>query len=449
MYQTLGISTLIGGKHMHRSFTMAMRYLCCAFGLRPIGSKSISAAECALPGTLDRFGSWKPLLVVLFLSVASVAQLETGSISGRVTDQTGAVITAAELAIKNFDTGVSQTTKTNGEGFYSFPALKPGRYLMNVRKQGFQAVSVTGIVLNVQDNLLQTFALKVGSVEEAITVIAEANHVNRTDGTVSTVIDRQAAENMPLNGRSFQSLLELAPGINPINPASVGTSANAQGQFTVNGQRPDANYFMVDGVSANTGSSATNSLGQSGTGSLPGTTALGGFNNLVSVDALQEFRVSTSSFAPEYGRTPGGQVSLVTRSGTNSFHGDVFDYFRNTALDANDWFLNHASLPTGVVHQNDFGGVVGGPIVKDKLFFFLSYEGLRLTNPQPDTAFTFTRPEPGRECGQWHESGLHGPDFECVSEPGQLRSPTSAPSLARHWRSPLQAGIGERFPDRP
>jgi hypothetical protein len=181
------------------------------------------------------------------------------------------------------------------------------------------------------------------------------------------------------------------PGVNPINPSSAGNVQNAQGQFTVNGQRADANYFMVDGVSANTGVSSGRFLGQGGTGSLPATTALGGFNGLVSVDALQEFRMTTSTFAPEFGRTPGGQVLLLTRSGTNSFHGDIFDYFRNTKLDARDWFLNRAGLPRGAVHQNDFGGVVGGPIVRDKLFFFLSHEGLRLTNAQPGTSYTFTR----------------------------------------------------------
>jgi hypothetical protein len=205
------------------------------------------------------------------------------------------------------------------------------------------------------------------------------------------VVERQTVEDMPLNGRSFQSLLNLMPGVNPINPSSTGGGQSAQGQFTVDGQRADANYFMVDGVSANTGVSSGRFIGQGGTGSLPATTALGGFNGLVSVDALQEFRIATSTFAPEYGRTPGGQVLLLTRSGANLFHGDVFDYFRNTALDANDWFLNRAGLPRGAVHQNDFGGVLGGPIVKDKLFFFVSYEGLRLTNAQPGTSFTFTK----------------------------------------------------------
>jgi len=345
-----------------------------------------------------RFRRWSVacavLLAVVLVNEPSLRAFAQGSasVSGRVADQTGAVIAEAEVDITDVETGGSQTTKTNGEGLYSFLALKPGRYVMNIRKESFESLSVTGLILNVGEHLSRDVVLKVGSITQSVSVTAETSHVNTTDAGVSTVIDRATVENMPLNGRSFQSLLQLTPGINAINPMSVTPAnvQNAQGQFTVNGQRPDANYFIVDGVSANTGASSGGVLGQSGTGSLPATTALGGFNGLVSVDALQEFRVTTSSFAPEYGRTPGGQVSIVTRSGSNAFHGDTFDYFRNTALNANDWFLDRAGQPKGTLRQNDFGGVVGGPLVKDKLFFFGSYEGLRLANPQPGSARTFT-----------------------------------------------------------
>ena len=159
------------------------------------------------------------------------------------------------------------------------------------------------------------------------------------------------------------------------------TAVDDQGQFSVNGQRADANYFTVDGVSANFGVTGFPQLLQSAGGGLPALSALGGTNSLVSVDAMQEFRVQTSSFAPEFGRTPGGQISIATRSGTNAFHGTLFDYFRNSALDANDWFSNFNHLPKPEERQNDFGGVIGGPIVKDKTFFFFSYEGLRLRQP--------------------------------------------------------------------
>jgi hypothetical protein len=149
----------------------------------------------------------------------------------------------------------------------------------------------------------------------------------------------------------------------------------------LNGQRSDANYFMVDGVSANFGTPAS-SFGLGGTGQLPATSAFGGMSNLVSLGALQEFRVQTSTFAPEYGRTPGPQVSVVTKSGTNALHGTVFEYFRNDVLDANNWFADEKGLKKAALRQNDFGGVLGGPIKKDKLFFFGSYEGLRVRQPQ-------------------------------------------------------------------
>ncbi len=190
------------------------------------------------------------------------------------------------------------------------------------------------------------------------------------------MIDHTFVQNLPLNGRSFQTLIILTPGV-----VVTATAFDDQGQFSVNGQRADANYFTVDGVSANFGVTGYFPLVQAGGGALPALSASGGTNSLVSLDAMQEFRIQTSSFAPEFGRTPGGQISVVTRSGTNSFHGTAFDYFRNSVLDANDWFVNFHHLPKPQERQNDFGGVFGGPVFKDKTFFFFSYEGLRLHQP--------------------------------------------------------------------
>jgi len=176
--------------------------------------------------------------------------------------------------------------------------------------------------------------------------------VNTQDAAVSTVVDRQFAENLPLNGRSFQTLIQLTPGV-VITPSNYEDS----GQFSVNGQRAVSNYWMVDGVSANIGVGVT-VVGTPGNG-LGGTvgsfSAQGGTNSLVSVDALQEFRIQTSTYAPEFGRTPGAQISIVTRSGTNRFHGTLFDYLRNDVMDANDWFANSKGLKKPEERQNDFG----------------------------------------------------------------------------------------------
>ena len=214
-------------------------------------------------------------------------------------------------------------------------------------------------------------------MSETVTVEAGALTINTQDATVSTVVDRQFADNLPMNGRSFQTLIELTPGV-----VVTSSSPYDAGQFSVNGQRASSNYWSVDGVSANIGLSGNYNAGNGFGGALGSFSALGGTNSLVSVDAMQEFRIQTSTYAPEFGRTPGAQISILTRSGTNQFHGAAFDYFRNDVLDANNWFADQASLPKPEERQNDFGGTLSGPIIKDRTFFFFSYEGLRLRLPQ-------------------------------------------------------------------
>jgi hypothetical protein len=189
--------------------------------------------------------------------------------------------------------------------------------------------------LYAQDAVNQNFTLALGVRSESVTVVADT--LQADSAAVSTLVDQRFVDNMPLNGRSFQSLISLAPGV-------VFTSTlNGPGEFSVNGQRSDANYFMVDGVSANFGVLNGAYLGQSIGGAIPGFTSGGGTNNLVSVDAMQEFRIQTSSYAPEFGRTPGGQISIVTKSGTNQFHGTLYDYLRNETFDAQ--LLRQAAPP--------------------------------------------------------------------------------------------------------
>jgi hypothetical protein len=328
------------------------------------------------------------ILSLLFAGCIS-GQSPNGIISGLVLDPTGGTIPGAEIRIANDATGVQYTGKTNGEGIYVVTNLPPGTYRLQVSKIGFKTLIKPDIILNVQDSLAINFTLPVGPTFEVVTVTGGAPLVNTESATVSTVVDRQFAENLPMNGRSFQTLIYLTPGV-------VVTPSNASdgGQFSVNGQRASSNYWMVDGVSANIGVSATYNPGNGFGGSLGSFSALGGTNSLVSVDAMQEFRIQTSTYAPEFGRTPGAQISIVTRSGTNQFHGAAFDYFRNDALDANDWFADQNGLPKPEERQNDFGGTFSGPILKDRTFFFFSYEGLRLRLPQvaldtvPDASFT-------------------------------------------------------------
>src|SRR5258708_731699 len=321
------------------------------------------------------------LALVLLTSILSFAQTESATMSGTVMDRSGAVVAEAKIEVTNSDTNVRTITTTNKSGTYVVTGLRPGRYRMAVSKEGFRSIVVTEITLNVQDVVSRNFNLDVGAFSESITVTADQININTTDASVSTVVDRQFAENLPMNGRWLQTLT-------PVEPRVVVTASNQadSGQFRVNGQRPSSNYWTLDGVSANIGlgASAVGSPGNGLGGALGSFSAMGGTNSLVSVDALQEFRIQTSTYAPEFGRTPGGQIAIVTRSGTNQFHGTAFDYLRNDALDANNWFNTSVTpaLPKAMERQNDFGGTVSGPIFKDRTFFFFSYEGLRLRLPQ-------------------------------------------------------------------
>jgi hypothetical protein len=229
----------------------------------------------------------------------------------------------------------------------------------------------------------------VGATSESVTVNANSPAMNTTDASVSTVVDRKFVENIPLNGRSFQDLISMTPGVVTQSPQSTSQVVGTGGDFSVNGQRTQSNYYTVDGVAANINSGNGGGVGGAAAGgTLGGSTALGTTQTMVSVDALQEFRVQSSTYSAEYGRSPGGQFSLVTRSGANVFHGGAFDYIRNNFFDANDWFNDHYGKATPALRQNDFGGTLGGPIRipavyngRDRSFFFASYEGLRLTQP--------------------------------------------------------------------
>jgi len=330
------------------------------------------------------------LIFLLFPVAITLAQSATATLSGAVVDQTGAVVPGAEITLINTATGLLRRATTNEYGYFIVPLLPPGAYTVRAQREKFAPVEISNVVLNVHDQRAIQIQLKVGVIGDTVNVVNEAPLIDESPA-VATVVDRQFLENLPLNGKSFQSLISLTPGVALTNAGS--------GQFSVNGQRSNANYFTVDGVSANIGITTGpggSILGNTASGSLPGLTTFGGTNGLVSVDALQEFKIQTSSYSSEFGRSPGGQVSLVTRSGTNEFRGALFEYFRNEALDANDWFTNRASAPKAPLRQNQFGGVAGGPIFlprfgegapysydgRNRTFFFFSYEGLRLRLPQ-------------------------------------------------------------------
>jgi hypothetical protein len=330
-------------------------------------------------------------LWIVLISIPLCAQSPNGNINGLVSDPTQGAIVAAEVVAVNDVTGVQYTTKTNGEGIYVLVNLPPGPYRLQVSKVGFKTIIKPDITLNVQDALSINFRLPIGALHEIVTVHGGAPLLNTENAAVSTVVDQNYVSNMPLNGRSFQDLILLTPGV-LTNTPQQGSSVGESGEFTVNGQRTESNIYLVDGVAANTGI-APNGGGQVGPiGAVSAATALGTTQALVSVDALQEFRVQSSTYSAEYGRSPGGQFSFVTRSGTNDFHGTAFDFLRNNVFDAANWFNDYYSQAQSALRQNDFGGTVGGPVIipqlyngKNRTFFLVSYEGLRAVVPQPST----------------------------------------------------------------
>ncbi|HMO81554.1 MAG TPA: TonB-dependent receptor [Pyrinomonadaceae bacterium] len=352
-------------------------------------------------------------LTILFL-VPSVFGQSNATLTGRVTDPSRAPVPGAIVTATNRATNAEYTAATNREGNYVFPQLPPATYRINVAATGFKQAGREELAVTVAGTTTQHFSLEVAGPEEEILITDTADLVERESGAVGTVIDRNFVSNLPLNGRSFQTLIELTPGV-VLAPSTIQNS----GQFSINGNRTNSNYFTVDGVSANVGSATNAQFYQQAGGTLPALSITGGTNSLASVESVQEFRVQTSSYAAEFGRQPGGQISIVTRSGGNDFNGSVYNYFRNEALDANDWFENVAGRPRRKLRQNNFGGAVGGRLFlpwfgesprmiwdgRDRSFFFFSYEGLRLTQPQtnvltarvPSLAARQAAPEPFRQ----------------------------------------------------
>ena len=331
------------------------------------------------------------VLFVLLLTSRVFSQADTASLTGFIQDPSKAFIPGVRVIAINTDTNQQFAATTNKDGSYSISSLPVGPYRMQVEKVGFRTVLKEGLFLHTQDVLQINFQMAVGSSSESVTVSGEGNNINTTDAAVGTVIDRQFVQNIPMNGRSFQTLVLLSPGVVTNTPqVGAGTPpSNDQGEYSVNGMRTDANNFTVDGASASNAPGYTSAAGSSGM--LESASMLGTTQTMLPLDAMEEFRISTSTYSAEYGRQPGAQVSFRSRSGTNEYHGEAYDYLRNSVFDANNWFNTYSTTPTPTPaeRQNDFGGTFGGPLSvphlysgKDRAFLFFAYEGLRLTEPQ-------------------------------------------------------------------
>jgi carboxypeptidase family protein/TonB-dependent receptor-like protein len=308
------------------------------------------------------------LVFALFFIVSALGLAQTdATVSGTVTDQTGAHVVGATVTALKADTGTATTTQTNQAGVYVFPALPPGQYRFTAEQSGFRRATVSDVTLAVGAKLTINLPLELGQTSETVEVQASATEVNTSNATVGDVISGQKLLGLPLAGRSSYDLIATQPGV----VQGAGTS----GSYNINGNRGNAINFTTDGINSN------DNL-------LVGSFYL--YSNLVSVDRAEEFRVVTSPADAEYGRGA-GQIQMITRSGTNAYHGSAWEEFRNTDLNANDFFNNITGTPRNVLHQNQYGIRAGGPVKKNKTFFNGIYEGQRQRQVIATTQTVYTQ----------------------------------------------------------
>jgi hypothetical protein len=315
----------------------------------------------------------KVLLLTLLLGVPLTGAAQTtANLSGRVQDTSGAVLPGVSVTARRVDTGFERQTTSDTAGRYALPSLPAGDYELRAELSGFRSLVRRGVTLSIAENVAVDLTMEVGGLAEALTVTADTPTVNTRAGELSYLVDARAIEQLPLNGRNYTDLAYLQPGVVPF-PHRDGGSVVAHGLgMSVNGQDPRANVYLLDGTLLN---DMTNGPAGSAAG-----TALG-------MDTVQEFRVETNAYSAEFGRMAGGQVNVLTKAGTNAVRGTAFEYHRNDALDAKNYFDVGDQPP---FTRNQFGGTVGGPLKQDKLFYFLGYEGLRenlgrtITSSVPD-----------------------------------------------------------------
>ena len=307
------------------------------------------------------------LILAIIFSVPTLAQVAGGTLMGTVSDTAGAGIPQAKLVIKNVATGVERTATTNADGFYTTVNLLPGAYQISITATGFNSETRHGVTMTVGSQITVDIMLRVGTISNKVEVTAQVPDVQLQSSDISAVVTASTVRELPLNGRSWTDLAALQPGVSTIQTQptfAVGADRGNRGfgqQLTISGARPQQNNYRLDGISLNDYANGA-----------PGS-VLGG--NL-GVDAIQEFSVLTSNYSAEYGKTSGGVVNAITRSGTNDFHGSAYEFLRNSALDARNYFED-PTAGKAPFKRNQFGGGIGGPIVKNKTFFFADYEGIR------------------------------------------------------------------------
>ncbi|MEP6819713.1 MAG: carboxypeptidase-like regulatory domain-containing protein, partial [bacterium] len=301
------------------------------------------------------------LLAIFLFSSVSYAQAGRSTVRGTIKDQQGNVVAGAAVTLVDADRHFSRTQTTTQDGTYVFTEVPPGTYKLEVEAQGFKKTSVSEVKARVDSSVDADVALEIGTVSEIVNVTASGEApLNTSDATIGNTFNEQQISNLPLNARNVVGLLSLQPGVVPATESAEFTDEAHRGGY-VNGARSDQSNVTLDGVDVNE---------QQGGAAF--------FSVLrATPDSLQEFRVTTTNPNADAGRSSGAQVSLVTKSGTNDVHGSLYEYHRNTVTTANNWFNNKAGVKRPALLRNNFGGAIGGPIKKDKVFFFANYEGFR------------------------------------------------------------------------
>src|SRR5271169_468488 len=313
------------------------------------------------------------VLTLLCVSPAR-AQVDAGSILGTVTDASGSAVRGATVTLTTEGTNAALSTTSGSDGGYKFTPVRIGSYKIAVTFQGFETVLRPHVTVNVGESVVADFSLKPGNVTTTVEVTSTTPVLETQDASVGQVVDSRSVNNLPLNGRNFTFLAQLAAGVNTPQADTRGNAAN--GAFSANGLRPSQNNYLLDGIDNNSDN----------VDFLNGTN----FVVLPPPDAIAEFKVQTADFSAELGRAAGAVLNATVKSGTNSIHGTLWEFFRNDVLDAADWFENNNGVKKGELRWNQFGASIGGPIIKNKWFYFGDYEGFRRV--QGNTASGLTVP---------------------------------------------------------
>jgi outer membrane receptor protein involved in Fe transport len=353
-------------------------------------------------------------MFVLLAAVSLSAQTFRGTILGTVTDAQGAVLSGANVTVKNVGTGLERNTDTSADGSYALPELPIGTYTVTISQAGFQTSVVTGLMVDVASERRVDATLKPGQISTKVEVSADTLPlVETTTNTLGGVLTAQTVENMPVNGRDYTKLIYLNPGVAG-SPDQISDSPGSFGEFSMNGARGRSNNYLLDGTDMNDGYRNDPAINEAGVFGTPST--------ILPIDAVAEVNV-LSNFQPEYGRSAGAIVNIVTKSGTNAIHGSAADYFRNDALDARNYF-NPSNEPKAPFHNNQYGASLGGPIVKDKTFFYLDYEGQQ----EPVGVVTLANVPTGTAAdGSLQASDSTNPVIQALL----ARHPWPAPNLTR------------------